>query len=164
MVCSSCGQENPSTNRFCGMCGTPLPQRPLTAPGAQSTVGFTRVPVEPAGPAEKRAYLTEGDRAINRRPEDQDQHQCRNPRARLKPPPSAARKSGLLIEMPTAPDARGAKSPAQVEPGNPEPGAHSAKASRSGKTVSKTPPDPACGAVYCRNSSIATASLTARLN
>jgi hypothetical protein len=32
--------------RFCGMCGTPLPHRPLTAPGAQSTLNFTRVPVD----------------------------------------------------------------------------------------------------------------------
>jgi len=32
--------------RFCGMCGMPLPHRPLTAPGAQSTLNFTRVPVE----------------------------------------------------------------------------------------------------------------------
>ena len=45
MVCSSCGAENPDPNRFCGMCGTPLPQRPITAPGAQSTLSFTRVPV-----------------------------------------------------------------------------------------------------------------------
>ena len=30
------------------MCGTPLPQRPLTAPGAQSTHTFTRVPLESA--------------------------------------------------------------------------------------------------------------------
>ena len=28
------------------MCGTPLPQRPITAPGAQSTVDLTRHPVE----------------------------------------------------------------------------------------------------------------------
>jgi hypothetical protein len=33
--------------RFCGMCGMPLPQRPITAPGAQSTLNFTRVPVDP---------------------------------------------------------------------------------------------------------------------
>lgn len=46
MVCSNCGSENPATNRFCGMCGTPLPQRPLTAPGATSTLAFTRLPLE----------------------------------------------------------------------------------------------------------------------
>ena len=28
------------------MCGTPLPHRPITAPGAQSTLNFTRVPVD----------------------------------------------------------------------------------------------------------------------
>jgi hypothetical protein len=32
------------------MCGTPLPQRPLTAPGAESTAGFTRHPVEVSQP------------------------------------------------------------------------------------------------------------------
>ena len=46
MFCSNCGFENPPDHRFCGMCGTPMPQRPITAPGAQSTVGFTRLPVE----------------------------------------------------------------------------------------------------------------------
>ncbi len=46
MVCSACGFENPKAMRFCGMCGTPLPHPPLTAPGAQSTLTFTRVPME----------------------------------------------------------------------------------------------------------------------
>lgn len=46
MHCSNCRFENPSGHRFCGMCGTPLPQRPLTVPDAESTVGFTRAPVE----------------------------------------------------------------------------------------------------------------------
>ena len=46
MLCSNCGHENPAMNRFCGMCGTPLPQKPITAPGAQSTLGFTRLPIE----------------------------------------------------------------------------------------------------------------------
>lgn len=45
MVCSNCGSENPGVNRFCGMCGTPLPQRPITAPGAQSTLDLTRLPI-----------------------------------------------------------------------------------------------------------------------
>jgi len=44
VVCSNCGSENPAANRFCGMCGTPLPQRPITAPDAQSTLSFTRLP------------------------------------------------------------------------------------------------------------------------
>ena len=48
MLCSNCGFETPAAHRFCGMCGTPLPQSPITAPGAQSTVGFTRLPVEGA--------------------------------------------------------------------------------------------------------------------
>ena len=46
MVCSACGYENQAGMRFCGMCGMPLPHRPLTAPGAQSTLDYTRVPVE----------------------------------------------------------------------------------------------------------------------
>ena len=46
MVCSACGFENPTPMRFCGMCGMPLPHRPMTAPGAQSTLNLTRVPVE----------------------------------------------------------------------------------------------------------------------
>ena len=46
MVCSACGYENDAGMRFCGMCGMPLPHRPLTTPGAQSTLNYTRVPVE----------------------------------------------------------------------------------------------------------------------
>ena len=46
MVCSACGFESQTGMRFCGMCGTPLPHRPLTADGAQSTLSLTRVPVE----------------------------------------------------------------------------------------------------------------------
>ncbi len=52
MVCTACGYENQVGNRFCGMCGTPLPHAPLTAPGAQGTHNLTRVPVESANPAE----------------------------------------------------------------------------------------------------------------
>ena len=55
MVCSSCGFENLKGMRFCGMCGTPLPFRPLTAPGAQSTLNLTRVPVETASLSRERA-------------------------------------------------------------------------------------------------------------
>lgn len=50
MVCSTCGFENQPSMRFCGMCGTPLPHRPLTTPGAQSTLNYTRVPVESGSP------------------------------------------------------------------------------------------------------------------
>ncbi len=46
MLCSNCGFENPTGHHFCGMCGTPLPQRPILAPGAQSTADLTRRPVE----------------------------------------------------------------------------------------------------------------------
>ena len=46
MLCSNCGFENPTGHHFCGMCGTPLPQRPIIAPGAQSTADLTRHPIE----------------------------------------------------------------------------------------------------------------------
>ncbi len=46
MVCSACAFENQAGMRFCGMCGMPLPQRPITAPGAHSTLSFTRVPLD----------------------------------------------------------------------------------------------------------------------
>ena len=36
------------------MCGTPLPHPPMTTPGAQSTLNFTRVPVE-SGPLPQRS-------------------------------------------------------------------------------------------------------------
>ena len=49
MVCSACGYENLAGHRFCGMCGVPLPHRPLTAPGANSTLDLTRVPLDQAG-------------------------------------------------------------------------------------------------------------------
>ena len=52
MVCSACGYENQAGNRFCGMCGTPLPHPPLTAPGAQGTHSLTRMPVPAANPSE----------------------------------------------------------------------------------------------------------------
>lgn len=49
MVCSACAFENQAGMRFCGMCGMPLPQRPITAPGAHSTLSFTRVPLDSQG-------------------------------------------------------------------------------------------------------------------
>lgn len=36
MVCSSCGQERPDGDRFCGRCGTPLPHRLLSVEGTLS--------------------------------------------------------------------------------------------------------------------------------
>ncbi len=51
MVCPQCGFENPAIHRFCGMCGIPLPQKAITAPGAQSTLGLIRLPVEVTGQA-----------------------------------------------------------------------------------------------------------------
>ncbi len=53
MVCSACGFENAANMRFCGMCGMPLPQRPLTAPGAHSTLNFTRVPLDSRATGER---------------------------------------------------------------------------------------------------------------
>jgi hypothetical protein len=55
VVCSACGYENQVGNRYCGMCGIPLPHRPLTTPGAQSTASLTRPLAENAGPLEPRA-------------------------------------------------------------------------------------------------------------
>ena len=49
MVCSACGQERPDGDRFCGICGTPLPHRPLSTPGAQSTVHLSRGPLDGRG-------------------------------------------------------------------------------------------------------------------
>lgn len=46
MFCTNCGFENPALHRFCGMCGTPLPQRPTTPPHEESAAGLTRQPVE----------------------------------------------------------------------------------------------------------------------
>ncbi len=46
MLCSSCGHDNPRENRYCGMCGTPFPHRPLTVPDAQSTLTFNSAPLE----------------------------------------------------------------------------------------------------------------------
>src|SRR3974377_2332895 len=48
VVCSSCGQERPAGDRFCGMCGTPLPHRPMSTPGAQSTIDLSHGPLENA--------------------------------------------------------------------------------------------------------------------
>lgn len=58
LVCSSCGFENQTGMRFCGMCGTPLPHKPLTAPGAQSTLNFTRVPFEVHAPQQEQSATT----------------------------------------------------------------------------------------------------------
>lgn len=53
MICSACGHESPAGNRFCGMCGTPLPHRPLDTPGAQGTMNLTRGPLENPQPAKR---------------------------------------------------------------------------------------------------------------
>ena len=58
MVCSACGYENQAGNRFCGMCGIPLPYQPLPTPGAQSTASLTRPLAENAGPLEPRAAVS----------------------------------------------------------------------------------------------------------
>ena len=49
MVCSACGDERPDGDRYCGMCGTPLPHRPMSTPGAQSTVHLSRGPLNGQG-------------------------------------------------------------------------------------------------------------------
>ena len=57
MVCSTCGYDNPREHRYCGMCGTPFPHRPFTAPAAQSTLAFSATPPELASPPS--VYATE---------------------------------------------------------------------------------------------------------
>jgi zinc-ribbon domain/Sel1 repeat len=50
VVCSSCGEERPAGDRFCGMCGTPLPHPPLSTAGAEGTLRLTRGPLESPSP------------------------------------------------------------------------------------------------------------------
>jgi len=45
LICGGCGYDNPREHRYCGMCGTPFPHRPLTVPDAQSTLTFTATPL-----------------------------------------------------------------------------------------------------------------------
>jgi len=80
LVCSACGYENHVGNRFCGMCGTPLPHRPLTIPGAQGTHSFMRVPLEGATPPERQPATTP--------PEETSA-------------PAAPSRTGVLLEMPS---------------------------------------------------------------
>src|SRR5208337_636334 len=80
LVCSACGYENQVGNRFCGMCGTPLPHRPLTIPGAQGTHSFMRVPLEGATPPERQPVTTP--------PEETGA-------------PAAPSRTGVLLEMPS---------------------------------------------------------------
>jgi len=58
LVCSSCGYDNLGEHRYCGMCGTPFPHRPLTVPEAQSTLSFSSAPVE-VGTAPLRVHSVE---------------------------------------------------------------------------------------------------------
>src|SRR5271165_945761 len=55
LVCSTCGNESQAGNRFCGLCGTPLPHRPLDTPGAQGTMSLTRGPLESSQPPERQS-------------------------------------------------------------------------------------------------------------
>src|SRR5208283_1631234 len=55
LVCSACGNENPAGNSFCGLCGTPLPHRPLDTPGAQGTMSLARGPLESSQPPERHS-------------------------------------------------------------------------------------------------------------
>ncbi len=68
MVCSACGYENQAGNRYCGMCGIPLPHRPLTTPGAQSTASLTRPLAENAGPLEPRAPVSQARTGVASEP------------------------------------------------------------------------------------------------
>ena len=55
MVCSVCGHESQGGNRFCGMCGTPLPHPPLSTPGGRGTVDLSRGPIENSLPVERES-------------------------------------------------------------------------------------------------------------
>jgi hypothetical protein len=46
VICSACGHDSPAGYHFCGMCGTPLPHRPLETPGAHSTMSLAHGPLE----------------------------------------------------------------------------------------------------------------------
>src|ERR1035438_1279370 len=94
VVCSTCGYENKAGNRFCGMCGTPLPHRPLTAPGAQSTASLTRALAENARPIEPLASAAPPARAsldVEPRPHSRGQR---------KPSETSSNRTGLPSQMP----------------------------------------------------------------
>jgi zinc-ribbon domain len=60
VVCSSCGQERPEGDRFCGMCGTPLPHRPLSAMGAESTISLSRGPLQTSSSHDRMSTAAAG--------------------------------------------------------------------------------------------------------
>ena len=64
MICSTCEHDSPAGYHFCGMCGTPLPHRPLETPGAHSTTSLARGPLEIPRPADDQsaALVDSGDR------------------------------------------------------------------------------------------------------
>ncbi len=111
MVCGTCGFENQVGNRFCGMCGTPLPHRPLTTPGAQSTAVLTRPLVENSRPAgtpnastaaspevDDRSHLTEQSEVLENPSDGRAISQDRTSQ-RLKPTPT---QFDLVPEIPLA--------------------------------------------------------------
>ena len=104
MVCSNCGQENPLTNRFCPTCGTPLPQRPLTAPGANSTLGFTRLPLEvPRGSA------TQPSSEFQPEPQERAGERLRVPLQEIapeKPQMTGVKRPDAVTELESATDSR----------------------------------------------------------
>ena len=93
MVCSTCGYENQTGNRYCGMCGTPLPHRPLTTPGAQSTASLTRPLAEKAGSGEASTSL----RPLSRSGLEVVPRQVSEQRS---PQDSLPNRAGLAIEPP----------------------------------------------------------------
>ena len=71
MRCSRCGNDNPATNRFCGMCGATLLQTPaaITAPPARTTVAASTPAPSPApsapAPAPPRAPVVDESPVIS---------------------------------------------------------------------------------------------------
>ena len=70
MHCSHCGFENPANHRYCGMCGTPLSQRPVAPPAAHSTLSFVSSTLEVARKASSTlsSHIASGPAAIEEAP------------------------------------------------------------------------------------------------
>ena len=96
MLCTACGYQNQQGHRFCGMCGTPLPHRPLTAPGAHGTHTFLRAPLDSSGTSRERVGTPEDAGALG-----------------------TSRGAGLVLEMPqveTPPNQEPIAPPAEMVP------------------------------------------------
>jgi TonB family protein len=55
VTCCACGEKIPASNRFCGMCGTPLPHHSLDTPKAQGRIALVRAPLESPQPMQRQS-------------------------------------------------------------------------------------------------------------